>query len=129
MLTGGSCVRVGPYYTVDVHEIEKGFGLTKLTNLFKHGRISTEQDRNGIWQHDSGNSRLVRQRNPGKDTIGDIRVTYRVLNQFDGIGSREVTATVCGVPQGNRITNWGPLSGSVMAGKTDRETFLNKTTK
>ena len=49
VISGGSCVRVGPYYSVDVHEAEKGFGLTKLRDLFKHGPISAEFDKNGIW--------------------------------------------------------------------------------
>ena len=60
VLATGANVRVGSYYSVDVNELEKGFGLTKLKNMFKHAPISTEFDKNGIWSHDSSNSCLVR---------------------------------------------------------------------
>lgn len=123
---GGSQVRVGSYYSVAINELEKGFGLTKLTDLDKHCRPSAEFSRHGIWQSDGVESRMIRQRNPGKDTIGDLRVSYRVLTGFDQIGKREVTASVCGIPNGNKITNWHRLTGSVCPGSvTSLQDFIN----
>ena len=72
-------MRVGDYYSVNLHDLEKAFGTTKL-DMAKNANISAEFDRNGIWEKDSQNNRLVRRKNPGRDTIGDIRVSYRVLN-------------------------------------------------
>ena len=75
-------MHVGDFYSVNLHDLENAFGTTKLTEMAKHAKISAEFDRNGIWEKDSQNNRLVRRKNPGRDTIGDIRVSYRVLNQF-----------------------------------------------
>ena len=112
-----------------MNEVEKAFGLTKLNNMFKHAPLTSECDKNGIWSHDSRNGCLVRQRNPGKDTVGDLRVSYRVLREFEGIGSREVWASVCGIPTGNRMTTWGPLKGSLMPGRKDLHSLLDNQTK
>lgn len=102
-ISGGQ-VRVGGFYTVGLHYLETAFGLTQLRDLRMQGGPTAEFDRNGIWQVDSVNNCLVRQRNPGKTTVGDIRVRYKVLQDFSRVGSGQVTATVCGVPQGNTIT-------------------------
>ena len=75
-------MRVGDFYSVNLHDLEKAFGTTQLTDMSKHAKISAAFDRNGIWEKDSHSNRLVRRKNPGRDTIGDIRVSYRVLNQF-----------------------------------------------
>ena len=118
---GGGQIRVGDYQ-VNQGDIESAFGLRKLTDLFKHGQCNVANDREGIWQHDSRNSCLVRQRNPGRDTVGDVKVSYRVIN----LGPR---ATVLGIPNGNRLDRWSSLSTSVMAGIVDKMTFLQQKTK
>mmetsp|Transcript_11672 Transcript_11672/g.15839 ORF Transcript_11672/g.15839 Transcript_11672/m.15839 type:complete len:92 (+) Transcript_11672:1048-1323(+) len=88
------------------------------------GGPSAEFDRDGIWSVDSRNNCLVRQRNPGKDTVGDIRIRYRVLNQFEQAASGAISATVCGVPRGNQIQKWGSLNGVVIKGTESLASFL-----
>ena len=109
-ITGGQ-VRVGGFYTVDLGELEKGFGLVPMQ--VSPGSVSAEYDRNGIWSVDSRNNCLVRQKNPGKDTVGDVRIRYKVLDTFSGSGA---FATVCGVPKGNMITRWNSVSGVALKG-------------
>ena len=76
-----SNVRVGNFYSVDKHDLEMAFGTSVATREILHGSPAMAQfDRNGIWQIDSRNNCLVRQKNPGKDTVGDVRIKYRVID-------------------------------------------------
>ena len=119
-----SAVRVGMYYSVNVESLIQGFGTTRLINLFKHGTVTAEFDRNGIWAYDSKNGHLTREKNPGKSTVGDVRVSYRVIKGFEDIGTKEVWASVCGIPHGNQITSWSNVKQLVMPGKVSKSTFL-----
>lgn len=47
----GGQVRVGTYYSVDLNAVKNAFGLHQLTNLFQHGKLTAEFDKNGIWSH------------------------------------------------------------------------------
>lgn len=85
-----------------------------------------EFSRNGIWSIDSKNNCLVRQRNPGKDTVGDVRIKYRVIEQFQNIGRSDIWATVCGIPNGERISQWDRVKNSIMAGKVPKARFVEQ---
>ena len=111
---------------MDLNDLKDAFGLRKLQDIFAHGQLSAEFDKSGIWAVDSKNHCIVRQRNPGKDTVGDVRVSYQVLNQFEMVRSGHVQASVCGVPQGNRIVRWPKLTSSVMSGTLTKDKFLEK---
>ena len=117
----GGQVRVGNFYTVRLGDLERAFGRTQLRSL---NAPSAAWDRNGVWAVDSRNGCLVRQRNPGKDTVGDIRIKYEVLQEFDR-GSGSVYASVCGVPGGNAIHPWSALSCSVQKGATSLHSIMN----
>ena len=123
-LFANSSVRVGIQYSVSVHEFIKGFGTTRLTDLYKHAPVTAEFDRSGIWAYDSKNGYLIREKNPGKTTVGDVRVSYRVLKGFNEIHSKEIWASVCGVPDKNQIVQWNPLKQVVMPGKVNKSTFI-----
>ena len=123
----GGQVRVGNFYTVGLSDLERAFGRTQLRDLRQPGGApSAEWDRNGVWAVDSRNGCLVRQRNPGKDTVGDIRIKYEVLQDFDRAHTGGVYVSVCGVPGGNSIHPWRILSCSVQKGVTSLQSIMNK---
>ena len=125
-----SNVRVGDFYSVDIHDLSSAFGTVVATKELIEGTPAmAEFNRNGIWAIDRACNCLVRQRNPGKDTVGDVRIKYRVLNQFNNIGRSDVWATVCGIPNGERISKWDRLNNSIMAGKVPKASFVYKHSK
>ena len=117
-------VRVGLYYNISVDDLVQGLGTTRIDNMFKHAPVTAEFDRNGIWAHDSKNGYLVRQRNPGKSTVGDLRVSYSVVKGFDAYGKSDIWVSVCGVPNGGEIRPWSSVSKMIMPGRVSKTDFL-----
>ena len=82
-------------------------------------------DPNGIWSYDENNHALTRQRVPGEDTIGDLIVSYEVLNDlFDS--KREVMMSACGIGNGDKLLHFDELSTTVCAGYTGKKDFVRK---
>ena len=46
--------------------------------MFALGPLQAKEDPQGVWGYDRQSNAIVRMKNPGKSTIGDIRVKYYV---------------------------------------------------
>lgn len=80
--------RVGPY-SVHLRDLETALGWKQFTDLFKYEDPVARVDDDGIWSYEESTHSLIRQKVPGKDTVGDLKVTYWVLDaDFDS--KREV---------------------------------------
>ncbi len=76
--------------------LEEALGWKKLEDLFKYEDPVARVDPDGIWSYDETNHSLIRQKVPGEDTVGDLRVSYEVLNaDFDE--KKEVQMSACGI--------------------------------
>ena len=54
---------------------------TKLMDLFPNGGMVEHTSEDGAWYHDADSGYIRCQRIKGKDTIGDIRVSYEVSEE------------------------------------------------
>ena len=50
--------------------------------MFTTSKFQAPTDEDGMWSFDHFTSMIKRQREPGKDTPGDLRISYKVSNCF-----------------------------------------------
>ena len=80
---GCNQVRVGPY-SAQLGDLALALNWKKFTELFKYEDPVARVDPDGIWSYQESSNSLIRQKVPGKDTVGDLIVEYLVLNaDFD----------------------------------------------
>lgn len=86
-------------------------------------KISALVDSKGIWMYDKNENCFVRQRNPGQDTIGDIRVTYLIAPD-------KIRQSYCGIysHKDRTVVKHEDLKVSFVNEKISQEKFLNKHT-
>jgi len=81
--------------TFSAKEVSDVFGSERMANMFARGPLTAQPDPNGVWGYDRQQNAIVRMREPGKTTIGDIRVRYFITSN-----SMETSGTniqLCGV--------------------------------
>ena len=111
--------KVGPFI-VDVSDVEKALGWKKFTNLFQYEDPAPRIDDDGIWSYDEKQHVIIRQKVPGVNTIGDIVISYEVLDEdFDS--KREVMMSACGVAIKNKLQRFEQLSTTVCSGYTGKK--------
>ena len=52
------------------------------------------RDSHGVWEYDRSHSMIRRRKVPGKDTIGDIRITYQVPSDYEAGRTAKILGTV-----------------------------------
>ena len=105
--------------------MEKALGWKRFTELFKYEDPVARVDPDGIWSYDDTNHALIRKKVPGEDTVGDLVVTYDVLDDdFDA--KKEVMMSACGIGNGDSLLPFDELSTSVCAGYTGKKDFVRK---
>ena len=82
-------MRVGPY-RIDFKDMIMAFGWKKLTDLFKYEDPVARVDPDGIWSFQESTGSLIRQKVPGEDTVGDLIVSFFVLDADFDDSKREV---------------------------------------
>ena len=119
-----STVRVGPF-RVNHADVEKAFNWKKFTEPFKYENPVARVDPDGIWSYDEHSCSLIRQKMPGQDTVGDLEVSYEVLDDdFDT--KREVMMSACGIGDGDTLQPFDELTTSVCEGYTGKKDFVKK---
>ena len=76
---------------INMNELKRDLIYPLTGILYQSSSISALVDSQGIWKYDQKEDFFVRQRNPGQDTIGDIRVRYFRINPEKGLD-----VTLCG---------------------------------
>lgn len=96
-----SVIKVGEFYSVNKDEVKKSFGTTTLQNPFTHALQAAlpKPDKQGFWSYTKGSSYIERKKRKDKDSAGDLRVHYLVMNHFNRLDREQVQMTVCGVTQ------------------------------
>lgn len=61
---------------------------------------------------------------PGKDSIGDLKVNYLVLNASFDTGKKEVEMSACGVAKGDRLFRFAELNRTVCENFTSKKNFI-----
>ena len=84
-------VRLGAF-GIAIDQVEKTFGRTKYSNLYRHGEFRAPQDPQGTWQYHAASGEIRRSSRPGTDQIGDIRVRYECLAGFGPVQGPQVSA-------------------------------------
>ena len=119
-----SSARVGPY-KVDAYELIRALGWKPYPDLFKYEDPVARVDPDGIWSFDEKSSSLIRQKVPGEDTIGDLKVSYEVLDaDFDD--KREVQMSACGVGKGDKLVRFEELKAVVCEHYTSKKDFIKR---
>ena len=57
----------------------------KLTDIYKSGgseKLEQIRDQYGVWTYDPEQSLIRRQKIAGKDTIGDIRISFTIPTEY-----------------------------------------------
>ena len=69
-------------YLESLHIIQK---WEKLTDIYKSGgseKLKQIRDQYGVWTYDPEQSLIRRQKIAGKDTIGDIRISFNIPTEY-----------------------------------------------
>jgi len=105
--------------------VESALGWKQFTELFKYDNPVAKVDSDGIWSYDEKKYALIRQKVPGEDTVGDLVVTYEVLDDdFDS--KREVMMSACGIGDGDTLKLFDELTTTVCEGYTGKKEFVRK---
>lgn len=100
--------RIGRY-AVNVQQC-KGFARpVKYTKLFEMGQFIPLNDPKGMWTFDQVNQILRRQRVPGKDHIGDLRVSFEVGGGFGSQVGPQVSILGKQTPVNDALVRIDPL--------------------
>lgn len=104
-------------------DLERAFGWKKFTDLFKYEDPVARVDPDGIWSYDEDSCSLIRQIVPGKDTIGDIIVSYEVLDaDFDS--KREVQMSACGIGKQEKLVRFSEMRTTLCEHFTGKKEFI-----
>ena len=60
--------------------------------MFQHSQFEAPEDPEGTWTFDESKQLIRRRKVPSQDSIGDLKVTYEVINGFSADGQLEVSA-------------------------------------
>ena len=61
---------------------------------------------------------------PGKDTVGDLKVRFLVLNADFDTGKKEVEMSACGIAKGDRLQRFDEISRTVCEHYTSKKNFI-----
>ena len=132
---------VGPYQ-VDVKSLEKALSnrfkqcpdenklstYVQLKNIFESGFEDDYVDPRGTWRYNGKKHYLHRRKVDGKDTVGDLQVTWLVLNAgFED--EKEVQMSACGYAQGGQLKKIPELDCMLSMDYTSKRQFIKENYK
>ena len=79
--------------SISPQEVSDALGFEQMSNMFAHGQLQVQHDLMGVWGFDRQSNAIVRMQNPGKTTIGDIRVKYFISSNALEAKQREFIMT------------------------------------
>ena len=123
-----SYARIGPY-KVEIAELEQVFGWKVFTQLFKYDDPVARVDPDGIWSYEESTSSFIRQKVPGQDSIGDLKVNWFVLNADFDDSKKEVEMSACGVARNDRLQRFEELTRTVCGDYVSKKNFIKAYTK
>jgi len=118
-----SFARIGPY-KIEISELEHAFGWKVFTSLFKYDEPIARIDSDGIWSYEESTHCLIRQKVPGEDNIGDLKVTWFVLNADFDDTKKEVQMSACGVAKDDRLERFEELTRTACENYTSKQNFI-----
>ena len=86
-----------------------------MHNMFARGPLTAQPDPMGKWGYDRQNNCIVRMKEPGKTTIGDIRIKYYITSNSMENNNRPVE--LVGVDNDDNALN--------LHQRVSKETYLN----
>ena len=75
-------IQLGSFYFKREDAVRQSSDRVKYEWIFSNSKFEPPRDPNGTWSFDAEDKVIRREKVPGKDTPGDLRVAYKVLDAF-----------------------------------------------
>ena len=105
----------------DIQDVEWQLSLlqVKFKPIFTDRIFTPPEDPRGIWSFDAEDQVIRREKVPGKDTPGDLRISYKVLQSFERMFGVNMTAV--GEFDGKRLEKLDKLLTIVTMNRSTKE--------